>query len=565
MTPKGPAPDAAGDLRRRLVHWLALSLILCLVFGIRYAAFRNSEPRIDASYYAFCVRSVASATHVLPQKTVSDSVLEALASDEHSLAYALGRPAFSSPQWIFMQIPFLMECVLLLICKYSYAHMVGLSILGSVAVLPALALLSLRCGQGHVMNGLIATVFCGTSAYAALYSPWGVHNWGVFALVAAVAFAAPLMADGPDWRQTGSRRAALIGVATLLAAYSHFTNPILAPLAMTLAVCVVPGLNVPQKARVLVVFAGVVFDGIAPPVLLSIILNKTWLTFGIYTNVSNSPTTYLSGVMVRAAKWLVLGTQLFSLPGMVLGLAGLLLMAVKTRYRLPFCVAFAHFLCFCFIPGFIWNGSHTYLRTYNYLIPFLALGMAWLTVRVTKTALAGLAARLLQGGVIACIAWHLVMQIPISGYGRWASRHVPDFVDYFLQGQGSLRPIVHEMERRVGAGTVIFWGTSEEYVYLSLANRFSGVVLLPITALLDRKRRGEPLRTSIQGETEYVVGSDGNQLPLSKERVTEAFKALGRTVRGVELLEVFPSSVPVYGRFYLYRVALLPMIPDNGG
>ena len=528
--------------------WIALGLVVLVVFSIRYAVFSGMEPRIDQAYFAACMRDLVSADHLLPKRAVGQGFRQALETDNKSALYAIGRPIYVSPQFAFELVPFLIGSASLLLVGYSYSHVVALSVLASVITLVPVTALFQRCARTTNLAGLAGALFYASATYATLFSPWGVHNFGVFMLVLAIALATPLMATSSGWTHSCIRRLAALGAVTLVAAYSHFINPLLVPLTLLMGLVGLPGISVRRKIKLVAVYGLIVCIGIAPVGVVSAFLHQVRGSFLVYANVSTSLASYLGGMPDRAGLWFVLGMRLISAPGVVCGILGLAWMASVTRFRLPFWLLVAHFTCYCLSPGFIWNGSNTYLRTYNYVIPFLAIGMGWLLLQVIEPdgfLRRYLALRILVG---ACLAWHLAIQIPVNGCEAWARRHARDFAVDYLDGQGDLRPIIRSIERRAGTEPILFWDFPERFAYLSLASNTANAAP---SALDSAGAGGQILKTSMRPQGYVVAVRRGSFL----EGCLGA--ALCRIHGGeaeVRLVARWPCSVAAYGPFALYRM-----------
>jgi len=525
-------------------------------FVLRFGLFRSTEPRGDASYWAIVLRDMVSADRLLPAGSGGVGVLRALESareGDTSWLYAVGRPVHASPIWLFTEVPLLFQSLLLAIFRYSYEHVAALSILGSVLAIFALSVLAARCSEAPRFAAVAAALIYTGSAYAMLYSPWGVHNWGVFALIAAVAIATPLLANPAGWTEKSKLRLLILASVTLFAAYSHFTNPVIMAIAMPMALGFLPGVTIRRKAALVLYFGLVVCLGLAPVGILTLALHKLWTSFGVFANTGNSPWHYVAGIPQRGGQWFEFGAALFSLPGLAVGVTGLAAMAFATRFRLPACVTAAHFLCYCLVPGFIWNGSHTYLRTYNYAIPFLALGIAWLLAYTIRAGFRAPGARFLRIMVIALVTWHMAVQIPWGGYRAWAEKRAPDFVEIYLAGQGRLSPIVSGIEQITKDERLIFEDNTVEYEYLPLASNSAHIERSSVQALLDRQSRGQSLLADLP-DSGYLIARDSEEYPFREEDFASAVYRLRHSPSRIALVGVYPTGVREYGDIRLYHM-----------
>ena len=531
--------------------WVVLAAVVLLMFSMRYAVFSDMEPRIDQAYGAACMRDLVSADHLLPKGTVSHGFWQALETDNRSLLFAIGRPIYVGPQLAFELVPFFIGSALLLLVGYSYSHVVAFGVLASALTLVPITVMFRRCTQTTDLSSLAGALFYSSATYVSLFSPWGVHNFGVFMLVLAVALITPLMAGPSAWTHSCTRRLAALGAVTLLAAYSHFINPLLVPLTVLLGLVGLPETSVRRKIQLVAFYGLIMCVGLAPVGLLSAFLHQIRSNFLVYANADSSLGSYLAGIPQRAGLWFVSGMRLVSVPGVVAGITGLAWMAWATRFHLPFWSLVAHFTCYCLVPGFTWNGSNTYLRTYNYVIPFLAIGMGWLLLQVMVPNACFRRCRTLRIFVGVCLAWHLAIQIPINGYEAWARRHSRDFAVDYLDGQGELRPIVRSIQLRAGTEPVIFWEFAERFAYLSLSSNTSNAAPSALDSTLKKLDRGESLKIAVPTKG-YVVA---NQRGLfSEENLSAAFFKIHRRKAEVEFVTRWPCSIPAYGPFVLYRI-----------
>jgi hypothetical protein len=433
---------------------------------------------------------------------------------------------------------------------FTYGHVVGLSVLASAMTLVAVTILFQRVARTWTLAGLSGALFYGSVSYATLFSPLGVHNFGVCMLVVAVAVATPVMANLSGWARSCVRAVAALGAVTVVAAYSHFTNALLLPLACVLGLIWAPGLAVRQRSQLAVLYDVIICVGLAPVGVVTAFLHQTHDGFLVFANASSGLGTYLAGMPQRALVWVVSGMRLVSPPGIVAGIMGLAGMASVTRFRLPFFLLVAHFSWYCLAPGFIWNGSNTYLRTYNYVIPFLAIGMGWLLLQVIRPESVLTRCGGIRMVASACLVWHLAIQVPVNGWEGWARGHAPDFAVDYLEGQGELRPIVRSIERRVVGEPVLFWDFPERFVYLSLAREPGNAVG---SALDSTGRGGQFLKTRMPAKGYVAAIQSGS---FSEEDLNAALLRRHAGDAGIKLVARWQCSIPAYGPFALYRMQL---------
>jgi hypothetical protein len=531
-----------------------LLLSTCLVFSIRALLFGSAEPRVDQAYFAASVRQLVEADHVWPTSTGA-GFRHALETDRDSMLYALGQPIYNSPQYFaFTLIPFLMTSGLVFLVGYSYTTITLLSIAASSLVLIPIAGICIYVGGGWSSGRNVSLMLAGSgcllyaaSAYPALYSAWGIHNCGALFLVSAVAVAMPFIANV---HACGVMRpSVLTALVSVIAGYSHFTNVILLPVPLVFALLSAPGLSARRRVVVAVVCGALICAGFAPVAITTMLLNKTGTSL-TYMNVGASLSDYAANIAAGAAAWFSAGAQLISLPGTIAGVAGLFWLAAVTPYRLPLFLTLWHFACYCLIPGFAWNGSNTWLRTYNYVIPFVTIGLAWILVKGSLLTSSWRLVPAIRIVILAGVVWHVVAQIPFKGYTQWANDHVPDFSHDYLIGQGALRAVVADLETISTGKPLTFWDYPARFVYCSLARNDSHVTTSTVTSIAKRIEQGQ-FHQMVLPPDALVVASEPE---FNHNRVPATLHAVYGVDGTLRVEKRWRSPVPVYGAFAAYRV-----------
>ena len=507
------------------------------------------EPRIDQAYFSSNVRDLVEADHWLPRIQSGQTLRNALETDRHSVLYVIGRPLYTGPQFSFEIVPFFLSSIILKVFGYSYSNIVALSILVSAAAVIPLAFLFRRCVAGSALTAVFPALFYATAAYSSLYSPWGVHNFGVLAFIGAIAIAASILKESASRGRSLYFIVTTLAGITLLAAYSHFTDVILVPIVMVFGLSTMQDRSAGVRMVSVALYGVIVLVGLAPVGLLALFLHQIHDNFLVYANVNTSLIGYLSALPERVHVWVTAGESLFSTPGMACGVAGLAWMGFTTRIWLPFLGLCAHFLCYCLVPGFIWNGSYTYLRTYNYAIPLLTVGIGWLLLRILQPD-GGLSRnRFFRILTAACLIWHLLAQFSMDGYRGWArTKSYEFFVDY-LQGQGEVRSVVSDIEVQVGSGELFFWDFPERFLYLSLGRRTANVSPSALTSILEKLNRGENVLFEMPTSV-HVVAREGDA--FSESKMLNAIQTLRKLPARMTPLARYPTLS--YGTVLLYKV-----------
>ena len=493
----------------RLLYLFLISTLAVVTFVARWERFKGTEPRIDQANFATSVRGIVEANHGWPEKHRSQSFSQALLGDEGSLLYQIGRPIFNNPQSCFNLVPLLVSSVVCRLFSYSYADLVFLSILATCLCLFPLGYLPFMAfrkidGQSFPPEiiGLGTALVYALTFQVSLFSPWGVHNAGVFFLVTAIAASVWILRDAESWEDLPVRPMCLILLFCAVACYSHWTNVFLLLPAVVISLLTIREMSFGRRVALATVFTALMGGILLPIGILAAVLHRADNNFLVYLNFGSSPLTLLRGIPVRAFKWFSAGCELFSPAGLLLGIAGLVWIAKRHRISLPFICLAIHFLAYCIVPGFIWNGSPTWLRTYNYAFPLLSIGMGVMLALVWRGLHAS--AWTVVGRLIVGVFFllHIVQQIPQLQPAEWLQNRSPDFYSNYLAGQGDLRPTVAGLEGAIPEGAqILFWDYPLRQLYQSLA-RSSGrnpIIASTITSRLSevdtRTRFNESPRT----------------------------------------------------------------------
>jgi hypothetical protein len=551
----------------RLLYLSLISTLAVVTFVARWERFKGTEPRIDQANFATSVRGIVEANHGWPEKHGTQSFSQTLLGDEGSLLYQIGHPIFNNPQSCFNLVPLLVSSVVCRLFSYSYADLVFLSILATclclfpLGYLPFVAFRKIE-GQSFPLGmiGLGTALVYALTFQVSLFSPWGVHNAGVFFLVIAIAGSVWILRDSVSWEYVPVRPMLLILLFCGVACYSHWTNVFLLLPALVISLLTIREMSFRRRAALATVLT-LLMGGILLPIgILAAVLHRADNNFLVYMNFGNSPWIVLRGIPGRALKWFSAGCELFSPAGLLLGIAGLVWIARQYRISLPLICLAIHFLAYCLIPGFIWNGSPTWLRTYNYVFPLLSIGMGAMLALVWRGLRGGawtVVGRLIVG---AFFLLHISQQIPQLRSAEWLHNRRPDFYSNYLAGQGDLRPTVAGLEGAIPEGEqILFWDYPLRQLYQSLA-RSSGrnpIIASTITSRLSevdtRTRFNESPRT-LPANMHVVTPGTVSPRELENALLTILRMAGVNDVRGVSLSPRGRWDTNAYGTIVLYDV-----------
>jgi hypothetical protein len=486
-------------------NWFYLLIIgaaASLVFYWRIQIFGDLEPRSDQAFLAWWVKGLVNSNHIFPHIDQGERLIDALARDETGFLTQLLRPIYNSPTELFKIIPILAYYGTAQFFGDSYSNQVAMSIFTSAAIPFILALFpiyykSFGVHLSRFLIGLIALFIASTSVYLHFFSGWGIHNSGILTLVIAVIVSSGILsklgknnARWIPWRY-------VIGLFLIngLALYSFKTNLFLLPPATVFALFALPGVKWQQKFTLVFCYTLIVAVLILPIIPLTLIsANKPEfaqdMTSPITLMLADLPTNPLNWLIIiyeRSLSWFTTAQKLYSLPGLTLGIIGLVILA-RDGIKLPFYLMLAHYLSWCFVPIF----AGVAFRTYPYLIPFLILGGAYfLVISCHRTVLRGFNKKIFFSIACVLLIAHISTQILMLRPKTSLANTLPDFWSMYFAGQGEIRPIIAEIEHSLPAqATLLTWGYGLKFLYRNLKTTDQDVELPAINALMLRQRAG---------------------------------------------------------------------------
>lgn len=480
----GEAPARYAHLRVRAWGLPAAVLLLVagcvVVFAYRVHCFADLEPRTDQASAARLVQELRT-DHFMPASRAERSFVLQLAGDPDSGLNRLLRYFFLTPHFMLSSLSLAYFYLGSWLLGDNWRAFVLLSIAASVVTLAVTTLWAYYACRGFLSDGsraagligaagtFVAGAFCG---YAHLFSPWGVHNVGVLALVAA----GYVSSRCPVW-STRSSRWCWSGLAQVCAIYTHWTNLILLPPATVLAALVSPRAKPRKRVLFLATYAGATLVVVLPVIVLLAIKPQDFVYAG-YSTASGS--FDLASLASRAGGWFTAANRYFSIPGFALGIAGAILLGLWQGVWIPAAVIAAHWFAWAALPGFTWNGSPTELRTYNYLLPFLWLGIGVAVASALTCTQSARARALVLPATGFLLLAHLVLQLPLFGGPADVAVRLPLFYESYLCGQGRLRAVVRSIDARVPRRATILasdYPLQDVYFVLSHDRRPGAVVL----------------------------------------------------------------------------------------
>jgi len=487
---------------RRAGLLLLMVAFAALVYWYRLELFGDMEPRSDQAFFVWWVRGMVDADHFLPLAANGEGWYEALTADTSSFLNQLLRPLYNAPTVFFQILTVVIHYLVAVMLGSDFYVHVGLSVFANAATILLVMTapwwpvagdpLAARTGW-RLAASVLAGVLVATSAHLHSFVPLGHHNFGVLMLVAAAAYngcvTAPLVGDS----SAGEKRKGYLMWLLLqgCAIYAYKTNLFVLPLATAIWILTRRGLGAGHRVRLLLGYCVVMAILVLPflPLLASQFVRPEFSRAANFLGVAaiggdSGLLAYATSWAARAVNWFEAGAQYFSTPGFIAGLAGLVLLSGRNGNRFPLIVVAAHFL--------VWSSislvAETGYRTYLYVIPFLAVGHAYLAV----AAFAGFggapflratgriwprALSLLGSGFMLV---HLAGQAPVLTDNSRIENKFPVAWHTYFRGQGELRPMITDVQRRLPDGAVLLtWGYGLQYLYRTFRREGASISVIP--------------------------------------------------------------------------------------
>lgn len=566
---------------RELTYIIVCLAIVTCIFIWRLHGFGDLEPRSDQAFIAWWIKGLVAADHIIPRQGVGESLFDAMARDEAGFLTQIFRPVYNSPTELFKIAPILAVYGITTLLGDSYSIQLTLSLLASAAIPFAFASFPfwLNFSSNRTvtyLTGLLALIITAFSFYLHYFSGWGFHNYGILSLIIAVAVSMRILPSTMELLTGRMSWSRIIGLFLVngLALYSFKTNLFLLPPATVLTLICLPNLSWRMKLRYVFTYVAIFTILILPFIpFVFISANKPDfaqdLTSPILLMMTDFSGNHLDWMMIlfeRAINWFHTAQALYSLPGLIAGIVGLIAMA-RDGMRLPLCIAAAHFLAWCFVPIF----AGVSFRTYPYLIPFLALGAAYfLAVSFRNTRNLTLHNKIVA--VIACalVITHIASQVPSFRSKAHMAEALPEFWATYFIGQGEIRPIIATIEQALPANSILMsWGYGLKFLYRDLKTENLDVELPGLNALMLRRKVGllqnhikkRRLSISTTGPLYVLVDHKVDHIDRSslKAEITSLLGPDGFAIaKGIQLIDIanwdLQSSWPK--NIVLYKIVL---------
>jgi hypothetical protein len=496
-------------------RWVAACAILgaVAVFCFRFVIFGDVDPRSDQAFFAWWAQGLGLADHFLPIVNPGQGWFSALQNDTESYLNQLFRPIYNKPTSIFTLLPLGVIRIVSWVAGDGYSVQTAVSIAFSAFAVLVVSLVPLWLWAGESVPSrerlalsLVALAFGALSLYPHLFSPWGIHNAGAAFLVLAVACGTPVhrklvtgsVADVPvPW-------IAAFAVSQVLALYAHWTNTFLLPVATVLALFVGGNAGFKRRITMAAVYVCGLFVVWVPlyPLIAFEFFRPAYSkehSLGVLAQLGygGELPAVLMQAFERAVNWFAAVADLFSAPGLMLGLAGLIALAWGKGKVFPAMAVVSHILMWAAIPQF----SVVHVRTGLYVMPFLAIGGGYFCWVICKELTRTPSSRPMRGipiyGAVALgiglSILHFARQAPVLLDHREARDILPQVWHDYFAGQGELRIVIDQLQNGLPAdATLMTWGYGPQFLYRNLTEPSARRAVLPaLSALWLRVKTGE--------------------------------------------------------------------------
>jgi len=483
---------------------VAIFTALLVIFIVALSAwrihiFQDIDIRVDQAFFVQWVRHLLEADHFAPRPESGVGWGLALERDEGSFLHQFAKPLITANPTIFQTASITLHLMASAVIGTTVNAQAGLSIVFAGLVILAIGLFPLghhRLVDGPdirnaVRIGGTAACVAGLTSFLHVFSPLGVHNLGVLTMmVAALAVSRWNVGDG------GPRQTVFVVTLCLLAAYSHYVNVFLVLPAAALSVLVARGMSWRMRIRSVSVYGIMTVLGLLPAIAMTLIAHAKGVELLIPEKFGSlgfaafhDPAGYVAGLPQRVAVYFETLVNVFTLPGLGLGVIGLVRMARRYRITVPLIIVGLHVFWSIFMPLFA-----QYDRTAIYILPMLSLGLGVVIVELLDVAgrwrVHGQGepfAAYLAAFTALAVATHLIIDLP-----RFVDPGKTPFWGRTIPHIGRQQAMVREIETRLGAGAVVVPTQTEIAHQLNSLRRAkpSYRVFKPLSHLAQRRAAG---------------------------------------------------------------------------
>jgi len=482
------------------------ALVCAMFFMWRLSEFSSFEPMIDQSFFTQWIKRMRLAGHVLPNMAGADGWVQTLMLDEDSLLNIYLRQVYASQQHIFTIVSVGWFYLWSFVFGFDIDGHVLTSVGTSALALFTLALIPVILDRSPVSKGVsqkafaigfIALLLAALNTFLTDFSATGLHNVGVLFLVIASIVTVKWINCGAFC--SGKRMTLLMAVSQLLALYAFYTNVFLLPTSTFLAIVFTSNHSVRWRFLNAGLYTLFIIALMSPALLLLLISSFDLVgvvseaTFAdVGAEVAISYETIIGKIGLRLERWVGFHTKLLTPGGLIIGVIGLAGIWKTGKVSLFLFIVISHL----FVSGIL-NGFGFYQKTSGYLIPFLILGMAWVSIgaiagfrqHLQDRTLGGTLNLLVSLSILSIVGFYIVTDAPkLSKYPH------SDTLQGFVQKDTAIRTLFSEIDKILEPGDLVV--PMRDYVAYEFWNYSVHAgkdvdVFRPISTMIDKMKNGE--------------------------------------------------------------------------
>ncbi|PPR11623.1 MAG: hypothetical protein CFH41_00494 [Alphaproteobacteria bacterium MarineAlpha11_Bin1] len=484
---------------------VATAAVLCAIW--RTYQFGDIDLVSDQAFFTQWVRRLSESTHLLPPNEEGGAwPLELIRDERNFLGVLLGQ-IYQAHSLIFTVVSVLLYLISAAFFGASVETIVAVSIAFSATALFLLSAfpafirnISGISDRGAVTMIAIILVLACSNSFFNVFSAFGPHNAGVMTLILAVIVTQIWVTPSQAGVTHTSTRLLTIAmfVSQLAAVYTHYANVFILPAATVMALALQPNTELLKRVVSIIKYSLIMVLAFLPWIAVVIVYDpsigggNSKQTFGgqLATFVFSNNGWPASNAIGRITHWFKEASAFYSVPGLALGMVGVVGLAWRNGTTLPFTIVLTHILMGIFLGIF-----GQYDRTVAYLIPMLILGGGW-TIYIAGTCVfektrpasvpktIGLAVASL---VAISTTLHIAVEIP--------RLMAPDSVKNWgpLVGPSHWKSVVAEFDRRIPIGSYLIpwdYGTHHQYRSMSEKAGHTIKVMRPLETLDSHGKSG---------------------------------------------------------------------------
>jgi hypothetical protein len=342
---------------------LVVASIVLLVASLawRLPLRRDVQPGTDQASVARWALEMAQSKHVLPRGS--------LQGDSGSLVFNAALPIYNDALRLFIFAPIAAYALISKIVGFDYHTWMGALLFIAALIAPLVGLLVRESLPSEnvwaVPAGIVATLSC---AYLHWFGFAGIHNFGILVTYLTVLLFEVYVARG-RFKKT-------LYTALILSGFSYWTA------AMMIVPFIAVRFAFDDRVRARLRWRGVILMLACASVSAVFMLVFLWISHSRFIGFRYAAAS--GGPQHGIVSWVLWAQKGYSTLGLLVGLsgAGWAFFDKQKPFRAPLVLVLIHLCWWVLLPGFTWNGSNSAVRTFPYLLPSLAFGVAYCALRL---------------------------------------------------------------------------------------------------------------------------------------------------------------------------------------